>query len=71
MPGKCLSRYSRKKKRRDEILEQKTPVYAILITSYKSRKIVIFVNGLTHGFGPKMAIFRTFFLKQYWPGKCL
>ena len=29
----------------------------------KSRKIDIFPNGLTHGFGPKMAIFPTFFFK--------
>ena len=28
----------------------------------KSRKIDIFPKGLTHGFGPKMAIFPTFFL---------
>ncbi len=27
----------------------------------KSRKIDIFPKGLTHGFGPKMAIFPTFF----------
>ena len=31
-------------------------------TSLKSSKINIFPNGLTHGFGPKMAIFPTFFL---------
>ena len=29
---------------------------------FKSRKIDIFPKGLTHGFGPKMAIFPTFFL---------
>ena len=28
----------------------------------KSRKIDIFQKGLTHGFGPKLAIFPTFFL---------
>ena len=27
--------------------------------------------GLTHGFGRKIAIFPTFFLMQYSPGKCL
>ena len=32
------------------------------IRSPKSRKIDIFPKGLTHGFGPKMAIFPTFFL---------
>ena len=25
----------------------------------------------THGFGPKMAIFRTFYFRQYWTEKCL
>ena len=30
--------------------------------SSKSRKIDIFAKGLTHGFGPKMAIFQFFFL---------
>ena len=34
-------------------------------------KIDIFAKGLTHGFGPKMAIFPTFFFRQYRPGKCL
>ena len=28
---------------------------------FKRRKIEIFPKGLTHGFGPKMAIFQTFF----------
>ena len=31
-------------------------------TSLKSSKIDIFAKGLTHAFGPKMAIFPTFFL---------
>ena len=52
-PGKCLLRYSRTKE---------TPFYAIKTTSSRSRKIDIFPKGLTHGFGPKMAIFPTFFL---------
>ena len=37
----------------------------------KSRKIDIFPKTLTHCFGPKMAIFPTFFFRQYRPGKCL
>ena len=41
---------------------EKTPFKAIKKTSPKSRKIDIFPNGLTHGFGPKEAIFPTFFL---------
>ena len=52
-PRKCLLRYSRRKK---------THFYAIKATSSKSRKIDIFPNGLTHGFGPKMAIFSTSFV---------
>ena len=40
---------------------EKTPFQAIKTTSSKSPKIDIFAKGLTHGFGPKMAIFPTFF----------
>ena len=36
---------------------EKTPFQAIKIGSLKSRKIDIFPKGLTHGFGPKIAIF--------------
>ena len=50
---------------------EKTPFKAIKTRSSKSRKIVIFPKGLTHGFGPKMAIFSTFFFRQYRPEKCL
>ena len=39
--------------------------------SSKSRKTDIFLKGLTHGFDSKMAIFQTFFFRQYRPGKCL
>ena len=41
---------------------EKTPFWAIKTTSSKSRKIDIFPRGLTHAFGPKMAIFPIFFL---------
>ena len=51
--GKCLLRYSTKKQ---------TPCQAIKTTSSKSPRIDIFPKGLTHCFGPKMAIFPTFFL---------
>ena len=54
-----------------DILEQKTAFWAIKTRSSKSRKIEIFPKLLTHGFGPKMAIFPTFFFRQYRPGKCL
>ena len=42
---------------------KKTPLQGIKTRSPKSRKIDIFPNGLTHGFGPKMAIFATFFFQ--------
>ena len=41
---------------------EKTPFQAIKTRSSKSRKIDIFPNGLTHGFGPKLAVFPIFFL---------
>ena len=42
---------------------EKTPFRAIKTRSLKSPKIDIFPKGLTHGFGPKMAIFPTCFLQ--------
>ena len=41
----------------------KTPFQAIKTRSSNSREFNIFPNGLTHGFGPKMAIFSTFFFQ--------
>ena len=41
---------------------EKTPFQAKKRRSCECRKIDIFLNGLTHGFGPKMAIFPFFFL---------
>ena len=41
--------------------KEKTPFYAIKTRSSKSRITDIFSKGLTHGFGPKMAFFPTFF----------
>ena len=52
-PGKLVLRYSRTKKK---------TFYVIKTRSSKSRQIEIFPKGLTHGFGPKMTIFPTFFL---------
>ena len=40
---------------------KKTLFQAIRTRSSKSPKIDIFAKGITHGFGPKMAIFPTFF----------
>ena len=39
---------------------EKTPFYAIKTRSSKSPKIYIFSKKLTHGFGLKMTLFRTF-----------
>ena len=50
---------------------QKTPFQALKRRSSKRRKIDIFPKELTHGFGPKLAIFPTFLFMQYRPGKCL
>ena len=47
---------------------EKTPFQAIKTRSSKTRKSDIFLRGLTHGVGQKMAIFPTFF--QYRPPKC-
>ena len=57
-PGKRRLRYSRAK---NAFVDYKTK-------SSKNRKIDIFAKGITHGFGPKMAIFPTFLFRQ---GKCL
>ena len=43
---------------------EKTPFYAMKTRSSKRRKIDIFPKELTHGFGPKLGIFPTFFLAQ-------
>ena len=59
-PGKCLLRYSTSKK----------PVCSLQKKSSKSRKTDIIAKGLTHSFGTKVAIFPTFFFRQYRPGKC-
>ena len=45
-----------------DILERKNAFLGYKNKKFKSRKIKIFVKGLTHGFGTKMAIFPTFFL---------
>ena len=42
---------------------EKTPFQAIKRTTSKRRKIDIFPKRLNHGFGPKMAIFPSFFFQ--------
>ena len=55
-----------------DILERKNAFIGYKKNKYKkTRKIDIFSKGLTHGLGPKMAIFSIFFFRQYRPGKCL
>ena len=51
--------------------KENTPFQGIKRKSLESRKIDIFPKGLTHCFGPKMAIFPIFFFRQYSIGKCL
>ena len=46
------------------IQNEKTTFQAIKTGSSKSRKIDIFPKGLTHGFGPKIAIFPTCFFQE-------
>ena len=81
-PRKCLLRYSRTKKRFFignigqenvfyDILERKNVFLTYKNQKLKKSKIDIFPKGLTHGFNPKMAIFPTFFFRQYRPRKCL
>ena len=48
---------------------EKTPFQVIKTRSSKSRKIHIFRKWLTSGFGPRMAIFPTFFFRLQGPGK--
>ena len=50
---------------------EKTPFQAIKTATSTRVKISIFPKGLTHGFGPKFAIFPCFVLRQYRPGKCV
>ena len=45
-----------------DILKQKNAFLGYKNKKFKSAKIDIFRKGLTHGFGPKIAIFPTFFL---------
>ena len=43
------------------LLQRKKGFLGYKTRNWKSRKIDIFPKGLTHGFGPKMAILATFF----------
>ena len=54
-----------------DILERKTAFWSNKNKKFKKSNNWHFSKGLTHGFGPKMAIFPTFFYRQYRPWKCL
>ena len=54
-----------------DILEPKNVILGYKNKKFKESKIDIFPKGLTHCFGPKMAIFPTFFFRQYRQRKCL
>ena len=57
-PGKCVSRYCRKKKRLLQTIKTR---------SLKSRKLVFF----SHDFGQKLAIFPPLYARQHRSGKCV
>ena len=54
-----------------DILERKNAFLGYKNMKFKSRKIDIFLKGLTNRFGPKMTIFQTCLFTKYKPGKCL
>ena len=47
-----------------DILERKNAFLSYKTKSSKHRKIDFFAKWLSHGFGPKMAIFSTFLFSQ-------
>ena len=51
--------------------KEKTPVQAIKTRCSETRKIEIFLKGVVHGFGLKLAIFACFYFRQYRPEKCV
>ena len=61
-PGKCLLRSSRTKKRLPRVSKQKVP---------KVEKLTFFQRVNPMALVQKWPIFRTFFFKQYRPGKFL
>ena len=54
-----------------DILERKNAFLNYKNSILKSGKIAISAKGLTHGFGPKLAIFPSFFFWQFRPAKCV
>ena len=54
-----------------DILERKNVFLGYKKKKFKKSKNWHFFTGVTQGFGPKMAISSTFFLRQYRPLKCV
>ena len=54
-----------------DILDKKNAFIGYKKKLQKVEKLTFYQKGLTHGFGPKMAIFTTFLFRQYRPGKCI
>ena len=54
-----------------DILERKNAFLGYKNSKFKKWKNAIFAQGLTHGFGPKLAIFLCFVFWQYRAGKCV
>ena len=54
-----------------DILKEKKAFLGYTTRRSKSRKFKIFAKWLGHCFGPKLAIFPSFYFRQYRPGKCV
>ena len=54
-----------------DILARKNAFLRYKNKKLKKSKIDIFPKGVTHGFVQKIAIFPTFFFRQYKPENCL
>ena len=54
-----------------DILERENAFLGYKKKVQKSQKLPLFLKGLVHGFGQKLASFPSFVLRQYTPGKCV
>ena len=55
----------------EDILERKKAFLDNKINELKKSRKGIFLKGLVHGFGQKLAIFQFFYFRQNMPGKCV
>ena len=51
--------------------KEKTSFYAKKNKKFKKSKICIFLKGLVHDFGQKLASFLPLYFRQHWPGRCV